>query len=126
MVSAGKGKGHGVKLTLIILAVSLTAAGHAYSAEKHECSYCHVVSGKTPGAALKAPLSGLCFGCHPDRKNANEHKVDMVPSMKVEGLPLAEDGRMTCVTCHDPHEKSGHPKLLRLKQSELCLKCHFR
>jgi predicted CXXCH cytochrome family protein len=100
-----------------------SAAGSAYPAEKHQCDYCHVFSDKSPGAALKAPLSGLCIGCHSGRTAAGEHIVDIVPSMKVDELPLS-NGKMTCVTCHDPHEKSVHPKLLREKPTEICFRCH--
>jgi predicted CXXCH cytochrome family protein len=51
-----------------------------------------------------------------------EHKVNVVPSMRVKGLPLS-DGKITCVTCHDPH-KNRYGKLLRVKAKELCLTCH--
>ena len=120
-----RGRGRGLTAVLIVLA-AVTAAGYAYSAEKHQCDNCHLFSDKTSGAPLKASLSGLCLGCHQAGKASGEHKVDIIPSMKVEDLPLTTDGKMSCVTCHDPHGKSGQPKLLRVKQSELCLKCHFR
>lgn len=112
-----------MKTALIFLAMWVAMVGSAYPAEKHQCDYCHVFTDKSPGAALKAPLSGLCVGCHTGRTAAGEHVVDIVLAMKVDELPLS-NGKMTCVTCHDPHEKSGQPKLLRVKQTELCLKCH--
>ncbi|HYA32296.1 MAG TPA: cytochrome c3 family protein [Thermodesulfovibrionales bacterium] len=112
-----------MKRALIILVMSFTAAGSASPAEKHQCDNCHVFSDKSPGVVLKAPLSALCVGCHSGRTLSGEHIVDVVPSMKIDELPLS-NGKMTCVTCHDPHEKSGYPKFLRVKPTDLCLKCH--
>ncbi len=115
-----------MKTALSVLVAGILAAGHVVSAEKHECDYCHVTSDKTAQLSLKAPLSELCTGCHPGRKSPNEHKVDIVPSMKVVELPLSKGGKMTCATCHDPHGRSGNPMLLRVQSPELCYKCHFR
>ena len=77
----------------------------------HECSYCHVTSDKTVQQQLKAPLSELCVECHPDRRSPNEHKADIVPSMKVVELPLSKEGKITRATCHDPHGTGGYPML---------------
>jgi predicted CXXCH cytochrome family protein len=75
------------------------------------------------GMLLKKPLSELCIGCHPDRVEA-DHRVDMVPSMDVGGLPLDKKGRMTCATCHDPHDREGVGAMLRAEPEELCGRCH--
>jgi predicted CXXCH cytochrome family protein len=115
-----------MKTACFVLMAGLLAAGNVFAANKHECGYCHVTSDKTAGMPLNAPLTELCLSCHPDRSGANEHIVDITPSMKVVGLPLSKDGTITCTTCHDPHEKSGYPKLLRAKPSELCQKCHLK
>ena len=110
----------------ILIASILLTALNVFSREKHECTYCHVTYDNTGKMQLKASLNELCIECHPDRRGSKEHKVDIAPSMKVVGLPLSKDGMMTCVTCHDPHEKSGYPMLLRVDPAELCLKCHFK
>ena len=112
-----------MKMVLPVLIVSVLWAGHVF-AETHECSYCHIIGEKTGGVTLKAPLSALCLECHPGRKSPEEHRVDIVSPMRVDKLPLDKDGKMTCVTCHDPHGKSGHPKLLREAPAHLCQKCH--
>ena len=90
---------------------------------KKDCTLCHTSPEVKKGAArLKKPLSALCLDCHPDRNSANEHKVDIVPTMEIKELPLF-DGKMTCVTCHDPHwNKYG--SLLRTRKSDLCMQCH--
>jgi len=110
---------------LLFAMLFITTAGYAFSAAKHECDYCHTPHDIAGGSVLKAPLSDLCLGCHPDRKSPKEHKVDIVPSMQVRDLPLSKDGKITCITCHDPHGKSGQSKLRRISLSELCLRCHF-
>jgi predicted CXXCH cytochrome family protein len=40
-------------------------------------------------------------------------------------IPLP-DGRVQCVSCHDPHGTTGHEDLLRVsnRRSGLCLSCH--
>ena len=115
-----------MKRALPVLMAGILFTGNVFSAQKHECSYCHVTSDKTVQQQLKAPLSGLCLECHPDRRGPNEHKVDIVPSMKVVELPLSREGKITCATCHDPHGTAGYPMLLRAGPAEICFKCHFR
>lgn len=115
-----------LKRALLIFVAGILWTTDVFSAQTHECSYCHIDPDKTGQQQLKAPLSELCLGCHPDRRSPNEHKVDIVPSMKVVDLPLSKEGKITCVTCHDPHETGGYPMLLRASQAELCSKCHFR
>ncbi len=105
----------------LVLAPVLTwaAASTPLPDSKKDCTACHT----SPGAAtLRKPLSGLCLDCHPGREAPAEHIVDVVPSMPVKQLPL-RDGRMTCVTCHDPHtNKNGN--LLRVPARALCKHCH--
>ncbi len=86
------------------------------------CGYCHqeVLARdqlyELSELKLRAPMDTLCYGCHlkTPHFNALEHQVK--PSEKVEKqrerflyenpeviLPLTEDNRITCVTCHTPH-----------------------
>ena len=89
---------------------------------KKDCTTCHLDAAPQKAGELKKGLSALCLDCHPDRRAPAEHKVDMVPPMKVKGLPLT-DGKMTCATCHDPH-RNLHGKLLRMNPRDLCIVCH--
>ena len=114
-----------LKILFSVLIMSMIAAGSVFAENKHECSYCHITSPEDAAMPLKASLSGMCLECHPDRSGSNEHKLDIAPSREVVGLPLSKDGKITCATCHDPHEKSGYPMLLRVEPSELCFKCHL-
>lgn len=123
-----KGRGE-VKFLLLrtaIVTVALGLSAPAFSAVhapqiKSDCNICHDT--KSARLPLKSPLSGLCLGCHPGWGPPTGHIVDLVPSMEVNGLPL-QDGRMTCVTCHDPHGKAGFGKMLRAKADEICHRCH--
>ncbi len=118
---------HKLKIFFPVLVVSFFATAlNVFPAEKHECNFCHITSDKTDIMQLKASLAELCIECHSDRKSQDEHRVGVVSPVKGDELPLSKDGRITCITCHDPHEKSGYPMLLRVNPSDLCLRCHFR
>ncbi|MBW2186551.1 MAG: cytochrome c3 family protein, partial [Deltaproteobacteria bacterium] len=38
--------------------------------------------------------------------------------------PLLENGRMTCMTCHQPHSSNNEARLLKEGKKELCTGCH--
>ena len=90
---------------------------------KKECSLCHLSDRLEEGTRLIKPVSKLCADCHPDRTTSSEHSVDVIPSMPVEGLPLSLEGKITCITCHDPH-KNLYGTMLRMKTEILCQICH--
>lgn len=101
------------------LAVAWLVSGSALAAD-HSCSDCHASA--TPSAAdLIKPLSGLCADCHAARIAAGEHLVD-VPVSVATVLPTS-DGKLTCVTCHDPHQPRA---ALRMQDPALCRQCHPR
>lgn len=120
-------------LTGIILLISCAASEvrkpkeMPKSAKVHNCDMCHLPHQKEmPGKILlNKPLQELCVSCHQDRVGKGEHKVGIRPQMPVEGLPLDADGKMTCITCHDPHDTKGFGMLLRARGfNEICKKCH--
>ncbi len=119
-------------LMLIIFSVScavlkgktpeVTSTGTKAHADCNVCHKPHQMGGKI---LLSKPLEELCSSCHQTRIGAGEHKVGIKPSMPVEALPLDADGKITCITCHDPHGSKGFDKLLRARDfTELCKKCH--
>lgn len=91
---------------------------------KKDCFQCHVDRDGKPSPLVKLPVADLCLSCHPDRTGDAEHKVDIVPAMPVNGLPLF-DKKIACITCHDPHS-NRNGKLLRVRGRELCLRCHAK
>lgn len=91
--------------------------------KKERCKICHA---ETPdpeevtdwrGLKFRLATDKLCLGCHlktphlnalnHQKKPTDEMKKVMEASEKRYGiiLPLDEEGRVMCVTCHSPHEK---------------------
>lgn len=108
------------------------AEPHDFRALGLECRTCHKVVGvKTSGGLVKG-VSEICYGCH-SLSGKLSHPVDVKPSFSLPaGLPLSEDGIMTCATCHDPH-KSYRNALTNEKTHYLrregpkklfCMSCH--
>jgi len=92
-----------------------------------DCNMCHLPHKAGEKILLNKAVTDLCLSCHPERKGVREHKVGIKPSMPVEDLPLDADGKITCITCHDPHGKKGFETLLRAPGfNAICIKCHKR
>ncbi len=90
---------------------------------EENCKYCHrkVPDREHPPAredlALRLPVDRICLGCHlktphlnaleHSRKPGDEILERLRETEKKEKLilPLDDKGRVTCVTCHSPHEK---------------------
>lgn len=117
------------------------------------CLYCHSVVPDTRRATFEeVQLIGnfdeLCTGCHYQTakqplhvrhlRRPSEPILARMKLMQAEYniiLPLDRNGRVTCVTCHNPHEKglipdqragargAGAAHRHRL-QDNMCIKCH--
>ncbi|MDA8085827.1 MAG: hypothetical protein M0Z75_03930 [Nitrospiraceae bacterium] len=93
----------------------------------------------------KRPYSGvtaLCLGCHQTPNNGgmgidpispeHSHPFDVVPNPKVAKVPAWDlrDGKLECVSCHDPHPSNPNYKYLRVdtaggaKMQNFCAMCH--
>lgn len=118
------------------------------------CVICHVGTPNPdvdrPGdVRFRADVGFLCWRCHPPMANAlfqarhllvapslamrrnlekNEREMDVL-------LPLVPRDRVTCSTCHNPHQKgvirreaaakgAGEPDRLRIPSPRLCFACH--
>lgn len=128
------------------------------------CGACHLVHGgeypalwarNLPKGLAKSANTELCLSCHQHGQAANQkvlsgysHPTDIVPKLddnkpdlpffSVDGTKApAEQGLLTCSTCHDPH-KGEKPDLqgglnstkqfLRnpiIPSPELCRQCHY-
>jgi len=90
------------------------------------CRRCHDIEGNHPGnfdhMAKKPSTDGL------KRMEAMIEKYDII-------LPLAPDGKMTCITCHNPHEKGtiaadkpaakgADSKYRERVPGKMCIECH--
>jgi len=80
------------------------------------CTSCHSIhDAKSPKAQLKTEqATETCYTCHPAMR---------AKMQRTSHHPVRE-GKMTCVSCHNPHDGS-RPKLLKADSvNELCYKCH--
>lgn len=141
---------------------TLVGATGRRAGEMDACGSCHLTHG-AQGAALwswplpagrsQRPVSdgvdARCLSCHRDGGAAADkpwlghgHPVGRAPEAVAAGLPVAEDGTMSCLTCHDPHrwtvvdgrdpgtgddEGDALTSFLRLpddENSRLCSGCH--
>ena len=119
---------------------------------RRKCLYCHVTV-PDPGAGgeglqyTDTPLA-LCVSCHQTAPHpTSDHLVPMTREMLVNlrayeeqrmvRLPLEPEDRVTCVTCHNPHERgllkgpasvgADEEKRLRMATfNEQCTPCHGR
>jgi hypothetical protein len=117
-----------------------------------KCRYCH---GKVPeieqtgmaNTKLINELAVICQGCHAISGNHSGNYNHLIkPSEKAlkifknieinfnTTLPLGKEGKMNCVTCHNPHEKGLFPEewpaargadsKSRHRLPDICHKCH--
>lgn len=126
-------------LILCLLVLTYIIVLSLFKGDVHDfegrCESCHINTPKGKKGERLIFVKGitqLCLDCH-DRSDVVSHPVDIMPSMKVpEDLHLDWEGRMTCATCHDIHQKSrkalfgeGRYFLRRVETGRaLCYGCH--
>jgi len=89
---------------------------------KKNCLYCHKETLdpekdiKSAELKLRLPAKNICYGCHlhTPHFNALNHQQKPDDDMKKQInkseqkhkiiMPLADDGKIMCVTCHSPHQ----------------------
>ena len=121
---------------------------------KAVCLYCHDVQpdpsrDRTRDVSFTADVGFLCWRCHPPMPGSFFDKHFLVKpeswmlktieaTERQEGviLPLVPKGRITCSTCHNPHQKGviqrkeaaagadAHARL-RIDYNSLCRACHW-
>lgn len=96
---------------------------HNYLVRKN-CVLCH--TSKPPELSFD-PVT-TCTKCHSTNVGDHpvvRHPIGLAPKTDVpKFMPLSPDGRLVCYTCHDPHNKSPNPKMLRVAYLKLCSACH--
>jgi len=122
---------------LAVTAVPFAAKTHAQPPEeeypvtnphdfsrKDYCSSCH---GEAPPALSFDPVT-TCTKCHMGNVGnhpVSRHPIGKAPRINIAAyLPLSEGGLLVCYTCHDQHNTSGHPRMLRVEYLRLCASCH--
>jgi predicted CXXCH cytochrome family protein len=121
--------------------------------EKPVCLLCHAVepnpkTDRSEDIRLRADVGFLCWRCHSSmtgeffdhhflRRFSKSTAKNLRNAEKKHDVILPLDGRkrLTCSTCHNPHQKgvivnsaarkgAGDPLRLRLQKQDLCLACH--
>jgi hypothetical protein len=98
----------------------LDSQGHLI---KKNCTYCHynipnpVQNTDWNKLRFRLPIEKLCYGCHLKTPHLNALQHQQKPSSKVLKqmqrtekqkhiiLPLNKQGKITCITCHAPHQQ---------------------
>ncbi len=121
-----------------------------------KCNICHAESSKVErgmgkNVALKAADVFLCWQCHPPMEgdfmeahylldiaeissNSFNLNIDGEPKLvdNETGMYLDSFNRVTCSTCHEPHEpydanaKRGGKARVKVRSTEICDNCHKR
>ena len=117
----------GVLLICVMTGITLwgdfNISGHEFSGR---CNFCHLrspVAGEV--SKFSRSISFLCLECHNMPKD-NSHPIGMMPDMQMpDGFMLDWSGKMTCVTCHDPHSDSRNQYLRsEARGRDFCILCH--
>ncbi len=83
----------------------------------------------TASRTHQLPGAGVdCRSCH-NFDSGMSHPVDFKPSMAIPGAFPLDEGKLTCITCHDAsagHASHGEPVGVRAGESgaALCSQCH--
>jgi len=110
-----------ILLTSLFFLLFCLGFAEARVPEAHRtCALCHVEEGSP---ALKASVNKTCIDCHPNSPT-RDHPIGRVVQDAPEKLPLDEENRITCITCHEPHGKGTEEQLLRMDFNSLCVVCH--
>lgn len=115
------------------------------------CLVCHTVKpdpevDTTATVKLKADVGFLCWRCHPPMPDPFfDRHFDVTPTPQTLQymqeaeerllviLPLVPRGRITCSTCHNPHQKGviqresaakGSDTMAKLRLPSICFACH--
>lgn len=116
------------------------------------CLVCHSEkpdpSGDPADVRFKAGVAFLCWRCHASMmgtfmgkhfdvnpKRATMEALERTEILQAIDLPLSRDGRLTCSTCHNPHQEgviqspaasagADAFRKLRMPKGELCSACH--
>jgi hypothetical protein len=118
---------------------------------RKSCLFCHV-NQPEPGASADSlrytdTLNALCISCHQIGPHPDGDHLKPLPQKMLQNLTAYEelrkvrlpldDGNVTCVTCHNPHERgllkgaagigADEVKKMRLTTfNEQCTPCHGR
>ncbi|MGE4295754.1 MAG: cytochrome c3 family protein [Campylobacterales bacterium] len=92
---------------------------------------------------LKGTTAAMCLGCHEIAEYGGAgirpihlhttHPIGVVPNPKIADVPanMLKDGKLDCVSCHEPHPSNPNWMYLRVdagkegdQQQKFCVACH--
>ena len=94
------------------------------------------------GASLEGLVAAKCLGCHELEQFGGAgirpvhlhttHPIGMVPDPKIADVPknLLKNGKLDCISCHEPHPSNSNFMYLRVKTDKgskvqnFCVTCH--
>jgi DmsE family decaheme c-type cytochrome len=88
--------------------------GSQHALAEVACSDCHKLHRSPRQKLVGAEINDLCISCH------GQIRAQFALFSR---HPLAE-GKMTCVTCHEPHGSTNDRGLREMDTRALCGKCH--
>jgi predicted CXXCH cytochrome family protein len=109
-------------LYFLILFIFLTSTSNnpiGPHGDKDGCPNCH--KGRESQLIIEDSIS-LCNRCH--SQDGGNHPVLKEPKKMINPLPLSNDEKIVCYTCHEPHNNSQYPFMLRMEPNSLCMNCH--
>ena len=84
-------------------------------------------AGHRPLADLYTITTAVCLTCHPATKGILSHPINVYPK---NGMVIPDDyrtlpdGRLSCMSCHEPHASEYEYRISRPSKKALCLGCH--
>jgi predicted CXXCH cytochrome family protein len=146
-----KGKFLSVALALTIIGVGSQVA-QAAGPHDANCVSCHNVHyakgnfiiGPQPNTGMENPVTkakiggvdALCLGCHNDAEGimpihlGSTHPTGVAPTYVKVPEKLLLDGKMSCISCHNPHPSNANYKYLVVDTKKgnsmgvFCAVCH--
>lgn len=106
----------------------------AGASETASCAFCHAPP-QSPKAEpvfdrrLRGGVTALCLNCHvmhadPAPRGHLDASIPATMSLHDPSRFPLDGDRVSCATCHDPHEAADGSHGLRAGHIELCLACH--
>lgn len=92
-----------------------------------KCGGCHDPHSTNNEWVLKASSEMICLSCHAIEGDLREHNhpFNVTPKKELQNnLELTSDGKLECLTCHNPHS-SKQPYMLKTDKNIICLGCHL-
>ena len=95
------------------------------------CLQCHQLKGQGEWHASVHAAEGLtCFDCHTIHTHTNPREscrkchADVASQMQLPSHHPVREGKMSCVSCHDPHAATEAMMRTQGRVNDLCYTCH--